>query len=191
MDAICGGCFARQFYLLGHFPRLQYFVSTSVLSHWDFFHGISGCFPQGKPAATESRYPTYNACMVFECFHNPPDSDTDYRIFNVRTDVTLNACDRTREYSDRVCTGSWLKEKSLAAPMNRTCVSGVPVRRSTNWATFPTPVLVTYPHESLKTDDKFGLLSATNMFVPFLFRYGVNTAVNKWTLTLTSNNVTC
>ena len=27
--------------------------------------GNSGCFPQGKPAATESRYPTYCACWVF------------------------------------------------------------------------------------------------------------------------------
>ena len=27
--------------------------------------GIAGCFPWGKPAATESRYPTYCACWVF------------------------------------------------------------------------------------------------------------------------------
>ena len=25
----------------------------------------SGCFPRGKPAVTESRYPTYCACWVF------------------------------------------------------------------------------------------------------------------------------
>ena len=56
--------------------------------------GNSGCFPRGKPAATESRYPTYDACWVFYCFHNPPNSDMDYRIFNVRTDV--NACDYAR-----------------------------------------------------------------------------------------------
>ena len=31
----------------------------------------SGSFPWGKPAATESRYPTYGACWVFQCFHNP------------------------------------------------------------------------------------------------------------------------
>ena len=30
-----------------------------------------------------------------------------------------------------------LGEESLAAPGNRTCLSGVPVRRSTNWATSP------------------------------------------------------
>ena len=26
-----------------------------------------------------------NACWVFLCFRNPPDSDMDYRVFNVRT----------------------------------------------------------------------------------------------------------
>ena len=56
--------------------------------------GNSGCYPRGKPAATESRYPTYGACCVFLCFHNPPNADMDNGIFNVRTG--LNACDRTR-----------------------------------------------------------------------------------------------
>ena len=51
----------------------------------------SGCFPRGKPAETESRNPTYGAWWVFYCFYNPPNSDMDYRIFNVRTNV--NACD--------------------------------------------------------------------------------------------------
>ena len=46
--------------------------------------GNSGCFPRRKPAATESRYPVYCTCWVFKCFHNPPDSDMDYEIFNVR-----------------------------------------------------------------------------------------------------------
>ena len=54
----------------------------------------SGCFPRGKPAATESRYPTYGSCWVFQCFHNPPNSDIDNNIFHVRRDV--NACDCTR-----------------------------------------------------------------------------------------------
>ena len=70
----------------------------------------SGCFPREKPAATESRYPTYGACWVFWCFHNSPNSDMDYRIFNVRTYV--NACDCTRGCTDtrkRVCTESGRK----------------------------------------------------------------------------------
>ena len=35
----------------------------------------------------------------------------------------------------RVCTESWLGEKSLATLGNWTCVGGVPVRCSANWAT--------------------------------------------------------
>ena len=54
----------------------------------------SGCFLLGMPAVTESRYPTYDACWVFECFHNPPNSDMDYRIFKVRTDVSARDCTR-------------------------------------------------------------------------------------------------
>ena len=77
-----------------------FYFFTAVLSEWDFSHRIRGCLPQGKPAATESRYPTYGACWVFECFHNPSNSDMDYRIFNVRTDV--NACDCARECTDTV-----------------------------------------------------------------------------------------
>ena len=49
--------------------------------------GNPGCFPRGKPAATEIALPTtYDACWVFSCFHNPPNSDMDYRIFNVRAE---------------------------------------------------------------------------------------------------------
>ena len=56
------------------------FVGISAL-------GNSGHFPRGKPVATESHYQTYGACWVFLCFHTPPNSDVDYRIFIVRTDV--------------------------------------------------------------------------------------------------------
>ena len=59
--------------------------------------GISCSFPRGKPAPTEVRY---GACRMFLCFHNPPNSDRDYRIFNVHTDV--NACDCTRGCTDTV-----------------------------------------------------------------------------------------
>ena len=62
--------------------------------------GNSGSLPCGKPTATESRYPTYGAYWVFEYFHNSPNSDTDYGIFNVHTDV--NACDCTRRCTDTV-----------------------------------------------------------------------------------------
>ena len=35
-----------------------YIVLRAVLSHW-------GCLPRGKPAVTESRYPTFDECWVF------------------------------------------------------------------------------------------------------------------------------
>ena len=53
-------------------------------------------FPQQKPAAM--RYPTNGANWVFQCFHNPSNSDMNYRIFKVRTDV--NACHCTRGCKD-------------------------------------------------------------------------------------------
>ena len=48
--------------------------------------GNSGCFPT-QPAVAR-------VCWVFTCFHKSPNSDKDYRVFNVPTDV--NACDCTR-----------------------------------------------------------------------------------------------
>ena len=61
----------------------------------------------------------------------------DYGISNVRTDV--NASDCTRGYTDtvrksdlKVDSGEKKKNNNLAALEYRTCVSGVPVRRSSN-----------------------------------------------------------
>ena len=54
--------------------------------------GNSGSFPRRKPAATESRFPTYGACMMG--VGDPPDSDVDYRMFNVRTDINAYGCTR-------------------------------------------------------------------------------------------------
>ena len=51
--------------------------------------GSSGRFPKRKPAATESRYSTLINSKVragsFPVSRNPPNSDMDYGIFNVRT----------------------------------------------------------------------------------------------------------
>ena len=62
--------------------------------------GNLDCFPQGKPAATESCYPRYGGCWVFTCFHNSPNSGMDYKIFNVCTDV--NACNCTWGCTDTI-----------------------------------------------------------------------------------------
>ena len=48
------------FYFFFTFHILQLYCPNGI-----FFMGNSGCFPRGKPAATESRYPTYSACWVF------------------------------------------------------------------------------------------------------------------------------
>ena len=89
----------------------SFLPSTTVLSQWDFSHRKFGLPSPGKPAATESRYTTYSACWVFSCFHNPPNFDMDYGIFNVHTHV--NACDCTRGCTD---TG---RESALKADSGR------------------------------------------------------------------------
>ena len=102
---------------------------------------IRVAFP-GKSQLRQSRatQPTMHAVFLLLIFpHNPPNSDMDYRIFNARTDV--NACDCTQGmYGHHKESLHWkltLGEKSFAAPGNRTCVSGVLVRISTNWTTSP------------------------------------------------------
>ena len=54
---------------------------------------IQVAFPR-ESQLRQSRYPTYHACWVFKCFHNPPVSDMDYRTSSMHIDV--NACDCTR-----------------------------------------------------------------------------------------------
>ena len=59
-----------------------FFFFFFELSHWDFSLGNLGHL-SWKSQLRESCYPTYSACWVFQCFHNPPDSDMDYRIFKM------------------------------------------------------------------------------------------------------------
>ena len=82
---------------------------TTKLSVWDLSSGKFVLLSPEKPAATEPHYPTYRARWVFQCFHNPPNSDMDYKIFNVCKNV--NACKYTRGvYGHRkgVCNESCL-----------------------------------------------------------------------------------
>ena len=61
-----------------------YFIRFLFLSQCDAW-GIRAALPW------ESEQPQYGAtqflflCAVFSCFRNPPNSDMDYRIFNVHT----------------------------------------------------------------------------------------------------------
>ena len=64
---------------------LRRFFFSTVLSHWDISHAkFESLSRRRKPTSIESRYPSYGAYWVFQCFHNPQNSDMDYRIFNVR-----------------------------------------------------------------------------------------------------------
>ena len=104
---------------------------------WISAMGNLGSFPWEKPAVTESHYPTCYACWVSECFHNPPNSDMDYRFFNMRTDViacdsTWSCMDTTREPALKVdCEGKILC-RTRESNLSQWCAG---LTLSTNWAT--------------------------------------------------------
>ena len=84
----------------------------------------------------EQRYPFLSVRAVFSCVHTKVRLPM-LGICNVRRDVKVS--DFTRAlygHRKRVYIKSWLWENSLAVPGNRTCLSGVPVRRFTNWAPY-------------------------------------------------------
>ena len=60
----------------------------------------------------QSFYPAYSACWTFRCFHNPPNSDMDYKIFKVCT--VGNACDCTQG-----CTTNTVRESALKVDSGR------------------------------------------------------------------------
>ena len=139
--------------------KIQPYCPNGISPMWN-----SACIPRGKPAATESRYPTYGACWVFCCFFNPPNSEMDYGIFNVRTDG--NACDCTRgctNTSKRVCTESWLLEKNPGPhrgiePASAACQSDA----LTNWATSPFSCLAIISAPSSEQHQLCGLSKSTH-----------------------------
>ena len=73
------------------------FIFMISLSQWNFPVENLGFFPWGKPAVTQSRYPTYSKCWVFYCFHNRQHSDKDHTICSVHTDVNAYNCTRRVE----------------------------------------------------------------------------------------------
>ena len=68
-------------------------------SHWDFSHGKFGLLSLGKGSCDRVAPPNL-PCILVVFFHIPPNSDINYRIFNVCTDV--NACNCTRGCRDTV-----------------------------------------------------------------------------------------
>ena len=73
---------------------------TTVMSHWDFSPGKLGMFFPGESQLRHSRATEPTVCA--ECFSVSiiHQTDMDYMVFSVRTDV--NACDRTRGCTDTV-----------------------------------------------------------------------------------------
>ena len=111
---------------------------TTVVSNWNFSHGKFGLLSPRKASYDTVLLGKPRCSLALVRFHNLSISDMDYRIIDVHIDV--NACDGTqwcadtiRQFAPKLTQG----EKSLAAPGNRTCVRGVPVRRFINWATSP------------------------------------------------------
>ena len=76
-------------------------ILTTESSHLDFSHGICGLLSPGKANCSRVALPNPpGPCLVFWCFHNTPNSDMEYRIFNVRTG--FDVCDCTRGCIDTV-----------------------------------------------------------------------------------------
>ena len=109
-----------------------------------------------RPQWSSCSFCGYGACWRCLCCYNPLNSDMECSIFHVRTDV--NACDCTegcmdtkRESALKVDSG----KKSLAAPGNWTCASGLMVRCSTTWVTSHPHVfcLLCFKHFSVQNEN--------------------------------------
>ena len=75
--------------------------------------GNSGYVPPGKSSCDRVALPNLLCMLGVLVFYNSPNSDTDYRIFNVRTDVNVYDCIRgCTDTRKRVCIESGLWEKN-------------------------------------------------------------------------------
>ena len=109
----------------------------------------------GESKLQQSCYPTNSACWVFECFHYPSNCDmtgslTCAQMFlhAIVHGVCVCVCVCvSKETHKRVCTESWLGEKSLAIggikPASITCQSdALPGLHPPPWATFPRMAII-------------------------------------------------
>ena len=85
----------------------------TVLSSCDSSHAKIGLLFLRKTSCDRVVLPNLR-CMLdfFSCFRNPPNSDMDYRIFNMRTSVDACDCTRGCTVTVRVCTKCWPREKN-------------------------------------------------------------------------------
>ena len=117
---------------------LIFFFLTTVLSQWDFSQGKFELPSLGKASCDSVALPNLGCMLgVFSVF----------RIHRTLTWTAGSLMCAQMSMPTMVCGGVWsqeslhrkltLGEKSLAATGKRTCASSVPLRRSTNLATFP------------------------------------------------------
>ena len=74
--------------------KVCFFFFTTVVSQWNSSHGKFGMLSPVKASCDIVALPKLLCMLGVLVFHNPSNSNVDYRIFIVRTDV--NACDCTR-----------------------------------------------------------------------------------------------
>ena len=91
-SGVCTPC--HSFWQKGGHSRWEHHETTGVfvfLSVYTLlsYHGKFGSFSSRKANCNGAALPNPNsllsACWFFSCFHNPPNSDVDYRIVNVPT----------------------------------------------------------------------------------------------------------
>ena len=104
-----------------------------------FTHTLISTWLQPRGAKRLAQLLFFSACWVFSCFRNPPNSDMDYRIFNVRTCSLLCLRIHTRvghTDTQRVSTTFLTRKNSKKCLLLLTGFKplsfGSSVRRSTN-----------------------------------------------------------
>ena len=95
-----------------HMYQLSQYSVLLLFFYFFFIHFIIHFRQFGPPylgkttAAARASLPSpTSACGVFSCFHNPPNSDTDYRIFNMRMWSFLGV---------RAYTGGWAHRQRVS-----------------------------------------------------------------------------
>ena len=130
--AVGTGLFTRSFVVV----VVVVFHFTTVLSHWGSSHGENRvAFPgesqlrQSRATQTRVHAGSVSASIFHPALTRTTGSLTCAQI--LMHTIAHGVVGRPQQSALKV-KGHW-GEKSLAAPVNRTCVNSVPVRCSTNW----------------------------------------------------------
>ena len=113
--------------------------SITVLSHWDFCHGKFGLLSHGESQLRKSRatQPAVHAgCFNVAIIHRTLTWTTG-SLTCAQLLIRAIAHGGVQTLYQSLHWKLTLAEKSLAAPRTWAYVSGVPVRRSTNWGKTP------------------------------------------------------